>query len=459
MSIVSSAIIGSLMGGGGSGSGGGTVGPPGPQGPPGERGPIGLNFRGPFQLGETYNFADAVQHNGSTYYYIFEEPLEGAIVAPSPETGWLLMAAAGQDGQNGQDGEPREPATLADLQAGVNTSRFINPAVASAWRDAANGVVGLDANHRAFFGSPPESIPSELPMPYGGLLLNGGGSLSAGGDNFYPILSLLRWSNDKNSPEIRIYKARNTGGKDNIFSVAASDSLFSLGVYAYTGSFIERSALIQVSIPGGASIADDAIPEGALYLRVADGTSTSGPPQRGVIVSSKAFQPFMDNVTSLGYPTQRFTDAYVTSGTIQTSDARAKAIVDFPEEILDVWAEISPVFYQLNDSIETKGQSEARVHAGYIAQAIKEAFAAAGLDAHQYGFFCYDEWAAEPEQKDDDGQVIQAASPAGNRYSLRYEQCAVIEAAYQRRRAGRLEARLAAVEERLAALEAKLEQF
>ena len=38
---------------------------------------------------------------------------------------------------------------------------------------------------------------------------------------------------------------------------------------------------------------------------------------------------------------------------------------------------------------------------------------------------------------------------AGDLYSLRYEECFAVEAAYQRRRADRLEARIAALENKL----------
>lgn len=387
---------------------------------------------------------------------------DSAVTASVPAGEMRLLICDGADiravtAGGGGTGTSLEPATLADLQAGVNTSRFINPAVASAWRDVANGVVGIDDRKRSFLGS--SNIPSAISVGNGGLALSGGGAATAGGDGNTPALFLVRWSNDSGGLSIIPYKARNTGGAGNMANVAASDNLFAINGHGFADGFLGITVGLQAFIASGYTVENGIIPEGVLHLRVALGNAASGAPTRGVTVASATFHPYSDNTTSLGYSGRRWTDAYVTSGTIQTSDARAKAIVDFPEEILDVWAEISPVFYKLNDSIETKGQAEARVHAGYIAQAIKEAFEFAGLDAHQYGFFCYDEWEAEPEQKDDDGQVIQAASPAGNRYSLRYEQCAVIEAAYQRRRAARLEARLAAMEERLAALEAKLEQF
>jgi len=75
------------------------------------------------------------------------------------------------------------------------------------------------------------------------------------------------------------------------------------------------------------------------------------------------------------------------------------------------------------------------------------------LDANKYGLLCYDEWKAEPAERDEDGNIVQPARPAGNRYSLRYEEALCMEAAYQRRRADRLDQRLEAIEQRLSALE------
>lgn len=45
--------------------------------------------------------------------------------------------------------------------------------------------------------------------------------------------------------------------------------------------------------------------------------------------------------------------------------------------------------------------------------------------------------------------TVQEVRPAGDAYGLRYNEILCIEAAYQRRRADRLEARIAALEEKL----------
>ena len=64
-------------------------------------------------------------------------------------------------------------------------------------------------------------------------------------------------------------------------------------------------------------------------------------------------------------------------------------------------------------------------------------------------------------EKDEEGNIIkhiyvqtQPHIEAGDMYSLRYEEALAMEAAYQRRRASRAEARLAALEQRLDEMEA-----
>lgn len=64
----------------------------------------------------------------------------------------------------------------------------------------------------------------------------------------------------------------------------------------------------------------------------------------------------------------------------------------FADTILDAWAEVNFVQFQYLDRVEEKGEDGARWHFGVIAQRVKEAFERHGLDAHRFGFLCYDEW-------------------------------------------------------------------
>lgn len=64
----------------------------------------------------------------------------------------------------------------------------------------------------------------------------------------------------------------------------------------------------------------------------------------------------------------------------------------YADTILDAWSEVDFVQFQYLDRVEEKGTDGARWHFGVIAQRAKEAFARHGLDAHRFGFLCYDEW-------------------------------------------------------------------
>ena len=152
----------------------------------------------------------------------------------------------------------------------------------------------------------------------------------------------------------------------------------------------------------------------------------------------------------------RWNQLYAKTSTISTSDERKKTAIDgIPDDVLDAWGEVGFVQYQMRDAVEEKGD-EARLHSGLIAQRIASVFKARGLDAGRYSLFCWDSWEARPEERDEQGNVVEEARPAGDEYSLRYEEALCMEAAYQRRRADRAEARIASLEARLAALEAKL---
>ena len=181
---------------------------------------------------------------------------------------------------------------------------------------------------------------------------------------------------------------------------------------------------------------------------------------------TELFYPVDDNTVSVGNSSKRFSTLFIASGAISTSDERAKKnITKIDDPALDAWKEIQWVQYQFIDAIEYKGIN-ARIHSGVIAQHIKSIFEKHGLDATRYGLLCYDKWDEvyedvevidTPEIYDDDGNYTAQTShierrlitPAGDRYSGRYEEALVMEAAYQRRRADRIEARLAALETKL----------
>jgi hypothetical protein len=142
------------------------------------------------------------------------------------------------------------------------------------------------------------------------------------------------------------------------------------------------------------------------------------------------FSPAVDNVSSLGDGARRWATVYAATGSISTSDARRKIIRGtLSSEELAAWAEVSPLIYRLTDAAATKGRA-ARLHAGLTAQDVAGAFLAHGLDPAAYALWCRD--------VDSDGRET---------LGLRYDECHVFEAAFQRARVAALEHRLAKLEQ------------
>jgi hypothetical protein len=137
---------------------------------------------------------------------------------------------------------------------------------------------------------------------------------------------------------------------------------------------------------------------------------------------------------------------------IQTSsDERLKTpLADVPDAVLDAWGAGGWGQFQYLDAVAEKGADNARLHLGLIAQRVKAVFEERGLDACKYGILCHDEW--EDEYIEDDGKQI-LRNKAGDLWTVRYTEALAMEAAYQRRRVGRAEARITALEQRLNEME------
>ena len=247
-----------------------------------------------------------------------------------------------------------------------------------------------------------------------------------------------------------------------------------------------------------------AVTSGSLTFLASGGVTLTACDTEGLIVSaialsavSKALDPQTAGDTNLGGTNHPWNNSYFAVSPTVTSDANYKQdVATIPDEVLDAWEDVHGVVFRFIAAVAEKGEA-ARVHTGVVAQQVMEAFAAHGLDATRYGLLCHDVWDAVPEQIsvekvlskhavyeqvlvrpaaiDENGVELRAAeyqdgdliSPdeyeetttvtpgmdAGERYSIRYEELLMISDAYHRRRADRLEARLAGIEARFAALE------
>ena len=168
-----------------------------------------------------------------------------------------------------------------------------------------------------------------------------------------------------------------------------------------------------------------------------------------------------DNHCDLGTATNRFKDIYATNATINTSDRNAKTCIEnIDDKLLTAWGKVSLVSFKFKDAVKKKGDN-ARKHTGYIAQNIQEELDKYGIDAFEYGLFCYNSWNAqkekshEEESTDEEGntktvKVIDTpAREAGATYGLRYIECLVVECAYLRKKNKELDDRITKLEENL----------
>lgn len=114
---------------------------------------------------------------------------------------------------------------------------------------------------------------------------------------------------------------------------------------------------------------------------------------------SNALQAGADNTISCGSASFRWSVVYAGTGTINTSDERQKTdirAIDAAE--LRVAQRLKGLLraFRWRDAVAEKGDA-ARIHFGVIAQDVKAAFEAEGLDPWRYAMLCYDEWPDEVE--------------------------------------------------------------
>lgn len=192
--------------------------------------------------------------------------------------------------------------------------------------------------------------------------------------------------------------------------------------------------------------------KGATNIRFFTATDITGEGvARWNITNTGDFVPyFADNTHNIGAGYSRVKEIYAANSVINTSDGREKTsplVID--DAALDAWGDVQIICYRWLESIAKKGEDYARWHFGVIAQQVRDAFTAHGIDGTRYGLLCYDEWESKPEVLDDEGNVLDVSRDAGSRWGIRADQCLFMEAAYQRRRAEKIEKRVAALEEKL----------
>ena len=159
------------------------------------------------------------------------------------------------------------------------------------------------------------------------------------------------------------------------------------------------------------------------------------------------FGPNVDNTLSLGEASFKWSQLYAGTNVINTSDERLKQQIEpIPQTWLDAWGDVDYVRFKFNDAVEKKGDG-ARWHIGLIAQRVKAAFEARGIDPFAIGLLCFDQWddiQVEKQVQDENGNLMldektgepvmqkQIIKVAGDQYGIRYEQALALECAYLR---------------------------
>jgi hypothetical protein len=134
-----------------------------------------------------------------------------------------------------------------------------------------------------------------------------------------------------------------------------------------------------------------AIPDGERFdMGHWNGTATFTP--RFGFNSSGNVQPGADDAQSMGTSDFKWSVVYAATGTINTSDANQKQdIAELDEIEKEVAVALKGLIkkFRFKNAVVKKGR-DARIHVGVIAQDVKAAFEAKGLDASRYGLFCLD---------------------------------------------------------------------
>lgn len=161
-------------------------------------------------------------------------------------------------------------------------------------------------------------------------------------------------------------------------------------------------------------------------------------------LGADAMTPNNNGKYALGSANRAWSGGFTQAAFTITSDARCKTEpLIISDALLDAWSEVDFVQFQYLDRVEEKGADSARWHFGIIAQRAKEAFERHGIDAHRYGFLCFDSW--DDVYEEDANGSRKLITPAGSRYGIRYEEALILEAALMRRTIKRMQKALASL--------------
>lgn len=165
--------------------------------------------------------------------------------------------------------------------------------------------------------------------------------------------------------------------------------------------------------------------DGSLSANAGIGIACSSAAQASVIPTGSMLVGTNSNV-DLGSTTNTWDNGYISGGAWTGSDRNIKQdIEDLSDAELRVATALKGLMkkFRLKDSVAKKGD-EARIHVGVIAQDVKAAFEAEGLNAYQYALIGEDTWWSKQDEGGE--QIIKKEETEGftkhTKMSVRYEQ-------------------------------------
>lgn len=164
-------------------------------------------------------------------------------------------------------------------------------------------------------------------------------------------------------------------------------------------------------------------------------------------IFTSTIRPAVDGALSCGTSGFRWKFLAAQTATINTSDLREKDVIgDLQADaaLMRVAARLADtgIYYRWNEAVEEKGD-EARVHFGFGAQTVAEAFAAEGLDPEDFAVYCKDFL-----YEDDGTTPFMKNGEHAYRLGLRMDLVNALLAAYHARRLRDVEERLTRLERR-----------
>lgn len=226
----------------------------------------------------------------------------------------------------------------------------------------------------------------------------------------------------------------NTLGGTHIASVIAG------GGTSDSGGYINLYSATSPSNPGDVRLST--VSTGSIRLMTNGATKFNLTDTETVLY--QVTRPVSNNEYSMGTASRVFTTVYLQTNPVVSSDARLKTEVrNLVDAEINVGRRLAREigFFKWLDSIEQKGESAARWHAGMTVQKAIQIFEDEGLDPFKYGMICHDEWGDKFETVDpvhlgtgvfdsDGNEITEEWAPsaerqtiwAGDKYSFREEQ-------------------------------------